>query len=264
MIELLGTDGLASLQNFITPATLFAFDLDGTLAPIVDDPSAVKIPATIRKELEQLSARAVTAIITGRSQSDALPRLGFKPHYLVGNHGAEGLPGSQGEQQQLRTVVKDWEQQLAVLLPPQIRSATLLERKEYSLSLHYRHAPDPVATHTALLSAISRLDPAPRRIGGKCVENLIPRGTPHKGDALVRLINHAGCPSAFFLGDDETDEDVFRLEDPRIFSACVGTERATAARYYLKNIAETERLLQLVTTLLTTRQQAAQQQGRHT
>jgi len=49
------------------------------------------------------------------------------------------------------------------------------------------------------------------------VENLIPRGAPHKGDALLHLLDFSGCGRALFAGDDETDEDVFRLDDPRIF-----------------------------------------------
>jgi hypothetical protein len=52
---------------------------------------------------------------------------------------------------------------------------------------------------------------------------------------------------ALFMGDDETDEDVFRLADPRILSVCVGTERTTAARY---GIGDQQQLVLVVRELL--------------
>ena len=36
--------GRAALSTFVDASTLFAFDLDGTLAPIVPDPAAIIIP----------------------------------------------------------------------------------------------------------------------------------------------------------------------------------------------------------------------------
>jgi trehalose 6-phosphate phosphatase len=89
-----------------------------------------------------------------------------------------------------------------------------------------------------------RLEPPPRRIGGKFVENLIPHGMPDKGEALLHLMRHTGCSRAFFLGDDETDEDVFKLDLPQIFSACVGRDRTTAARYVVEQQVQTAQLIQ--------------------
>lgn len=241
--------GRDKLQAFVDNTTLFAFDLDGTLAPIVSDPTAVVVPDLVRFGLEQLGKLAPTAVITGRSCNDAQARLGVDVRWLVGNHGAEGLPGHEETGEGLKQLVSGWEQQLAVLMPKELRSNTLLEIKECSISMHYRHAPDRSAAHAALLEIISLLQPVPRRVGGKFVENLIPENAFHKGDALIRLMEHAGCTKAFFLGDDETDEDVFRLNDPRIFSVCVGTDRTTAAVNFLNNQEETALLLSELTEL---------------
>ena len=250
MIELLSENGLQALRAFVTPDTLFAFDLDGTLAPIVDNPTAAEIPETLRNGLEQLAGLATTAVITGRSRSDALPRLGFNPHYLVGNHGSEGLPGLEDQGLHLQVLIGQWLEQLHRILPPDSWSNLFVERKSSSLSLHYRHAQDRSATHQSLMAAIARLDPPPRRVGGKFVENLQPPLAPHKGDALLLLMEHSGCPKALFFGDDETDEDIFRLADARIFSVCIGTDRPTAADYHLHNqhdMAQAlEQLIQLV------------------
>lgn len=250
MVRLSSDAGHAALHAFVSTATLFAFDLDGTLAPIVDDPADIRISGAVRNGMAALTSLAATAVITGRSRSDAAAHLEFSPRYLVGNHGAEGLPGQEETSLRLRRTVSAWEEQLASRIGPELREAILLERKTYSLSLHYRHAPYPRSAHAALLTAIAGLEPPPRRVGGKFVENIIPAGAPHKGDALLRLLDISGCANAFFIGDDETDEDVFRLDDPRIFSVCVGGDRPTAARYLLDRQEDIAPLLHGLVNLL--------------
>jgi trehalose 6-phosphate phosphatase len=250
MTELLSTEGQLALRAFITPATLFAFDLDGTLAPIVDDPTTVQTPQPVREALQQLGELAVTAVITGRSCSDALPRLGFEPRYLVGNHGNEGLPGVDTQDRSQAALVHQWQRQLQQLLGPESWAALYVELKNSSLSLHYRHAPQREAVHAQLLDAIERLTPAPRRVGGKFVENLLPPEAPHKGEALLRLMEHGAYPNALFIGDDVTDEDVFALNDPRIFSIRVGTQCPTAAAYYLHDQDAMTQALELMVASL--------------
>jgi trehalose 6-phosphate phosphatase len=93
MIYLFSDAGQAALRHFIDASTLFAFDLDGTLAPIVPEPEGILIPKGIWEGLIRLNRMAPVAIITGRGRADARRHLGFKPRFLVGNHGAEGLPG---------------------------------------------------------------------------------------------------------------------------------------------------------------------------
>lgn len=247
MKELLSPEGLQDLHAFINRATLFAFDLDGTLAPIVAMPAAVEIPEPVSKGLQELSGLAVTAIITGRARADAVARLGFSPRYVVGNHGGEGLPGETPDQAQQQKLVEQWLRQLQALLVPAVWSVLFVEQKGASLSLHYRHAQQREAVHAALLDAIKWLDPQPRRVSGKCVENLIPVQAPHKGDALLRLMAHSGCKQALFVGDDVTDEDVFRLDSPQIFTINIGTERDTAAHYYLAEQAQMAHLLEQIT-----------------
>lgn len=250
MKDLMSPDGLKALRRFVSRDTLFAFDLDGTLAPIVADPADIRIPEAVRSTMEQLSGLAATAVITGRARCDARKHLGFEPRYLVGNHGAEGLPGLPGVEEELRSHVSNWEEHLELLLPPEVQRQVLLERKGFSLSLHYRHAADPVTIHGALLAAIDRLEPPPRRVGGKFVENLIPAESPNKGDALLRLMELSGSPTAFFLGDDETDEDVFRLDSPALFTVHIGMSGESRARYAIRKQEETGPLLGMLVSLL--------------
>lgn len=250
MNYIFSTAGRAALRAVVSQSTLYAFDLDGTLAPIVDDPAGITIPNKVLNSLIQLDHLAPVAIITGRSRADALSHLGFTPRCLVGNHGAEGLPGHEGQDCGFHNQAVSWEQQLTDLLSPEIRSSVLIENKGESLSLHYRHAAGPDEVHSALLAAIVRLVPPPRRVGGKFVENLIPHGAPHKGDALLYIMKHLGCRRALFVGDDETDEDVFRLADESVFGIRIGKDCGSAAVNYLQSQSEIVPLLDEIMAIL--------------
>ena len=85
---------------------------------------------------------------------------------------------------------------------------------------------------------------------GKCVENLIPEGAPDKGVALKMLMQQAGCMKGIFVGDDETDEDVFRLDDANLFTIRVGRRTSSGARFYLRKQNEIFLLLREINNIL--------------
>ena len=243
MTYLFSAEGKAELYAFVDATTLYAFDLDGTLAPIVPDPAAIVIPDEVRRSLIRLNGVAPVAIITGRSRADALSHLGFTPRYLVGNHGAEGLPGQEKNGQDFIRLCQGWKRQLQLLLPAMSAHGIALEEKGETLSLHYRQAPDPLKAQELLLGAMVHLSPAPRRISGKFVENLVPPEAVDKGAALEALMEHLLCQRALFVGDDVTDEDVFRRGNPAVLGIRVGEKPDSAARYYLKRQEEMATLL---------------------
>ena len=244
MTYLFSPQGRVALAAFVDATTLFAFDLDGTLAPIVPDPAAIVIPEAVRRSLLQLNDLAPLAIITGRSRSDALFHLGFTPRYLVGNHGAEGLPGQESNGEDFIRLCQGWKKQLKMLLPTMASNGILLEEKGETLSLHYRQALDPLNAQALLLGAIAHLNPAPRRVSGKFVENLVPQGAADKGAALEALIKDLACARAIFAGDDVTDEDVFRRNNPAVLGIRVGENPESASHYYLQGQGEMVALLQ--------------------
>lgn len=250
MIYLFSHEGMVELRAFVDTATLFAFDLDGTLAPIVDDPAGITIREEVRQCLIQLNDRAPVAVITGRSRADAMIHLGFTPRFLVGNHGAEGLPGYEGTGRDFDALCREWKRQLALLIMDMSACGISVEDKGRSLTLHYRHSPDPVKARESILAAVSCLIPPPRVVSGIFVENLTPRDAPHKGAALEALMEHLECGRAIFVGDDVTDEDVFHLRNPAILGIRVGKEQKSAAGFYLQGQHETVRLLREMITLL--------------
>src|SRR5579862_1730984 len=65
MKHLSGPEGLAALATLVRSKALFAFDFDGTLAPIRPRPGDVHVSATIAMRLEKLRQLRPVAIVTG-------------------------------------------------------------------------------------------------------------------------------------------------------------------------------------------------------
>src|SRR5271170_3590018 len=137
----LSAEGVARIGAFLTPRTLLAFDIDGTLAPIVERPWNARVPDAVQQGLGALAQRAAVAIITGRAIADARPMLAFTPRYLVGNHGAEGVPGFERASAHCARVCREWLDALTDAPEPwRDIPGVVLEDKTFSLTFHFRHA----------------------------------------------------------------------------------------------------------------------------
>jgi trehalose 6-phosphate phosphatase len=240
----LAAEGMARMAAFLTPRTLLAFDIDGTLAPIVERPWNARVPAAVQRGLGALAQRATVAIITGRAVEDARPMLAFAPRYLVGNHGAEGVPGFELASAHCALVCRAWLEELSASTEPwRDVPGVMLEDKTYSLTFHFRHAPDGGAAERMLGERASRLLPKPTLLDGKHVLNLLPSGAPHKGEALAALLARSDCDRAFYVGDDASDEAVFQMQSPVVLSVRVDRDRASAANLFLRGQKDVGRLL---------------------
>lgn len=235
--------GMAALTTFIDRMTLFTFDLDGTLAPIVEDPAGIMIPSDVRGHLKRLCRLANVVVLTGRARKDARAHLGFEPRFIVGNHGAEGLPGWEKREPGFARLCRQWEKQLQALLPQAFRNGIMIENKGCSLTLHYRGAPAPGVALSEILLAVRHLAPVPRQISGKFVVNIVPLESLNKGESLLQLMGHTDARHAVFIGDDVTDEDVFRLKHERVLGIRVGNHSSSEADYCLSDQNQIGRLL---------------------
>jgi trehalose 6-phosphate phosphatase len=119
----------------------------------------------------------------------------------------------------------------------------VIEDKTYSLTVHYRGSPDPRSAKALALRAARSLESV-RVVSGIRSLNLLPRGAPHKGVALLRAARKARCDTALFIGDDRTDEDAFGVAADRVFGIRVGQSERSAARCCLRDQAEIDRVLQ--------------------
>jgi trehalose 6-phosphate phosphatase len=248
MIHALGAEGRRRVAEFVARGPLFTFDIDGTLAPIAARPEDARVPDELQKAMAALARAAKVAVLTGRGRDDARRMLAFEPAYVLGNHGIEGLPGSEPTLHALARTTAGWHAALEATRDPSLGEAgILLEDKRYSLSLHYRNAPDQPAAVRVIAARAAVLAPAPKLIQGKCVVNLLPPEAPHKGDALRALLSalHTGC--ALYAGDDETDEHVFDLPRKLVLGVRVGRSSDTRAALYVDDASE---MLPLIDFLL--------------
>lgn len=232
------------LEQFAWSNVLLAFDYDGTLAPIVEDPERAFMRTTTRELLAEAARLYPTIIISGRAQDDALRRLrGVGVHEVVGNHGLEPWYGSS----ELIETVQRWQKVLEAHLG-QLKGVHI-EDKIYSLAVHYRRSREKKQARAAVLRAATSLGDV-RIVGGKQVVNILPHGAPHKGVALERERERLHCDTALYIGDDETDEDVFALDEPgRLLTIRVGAKRASAASYFVRGQSSVDELLEALVEL---------------
>jgi trehalose 6-phosphate phosphatase len=156
------------------------------------------------------------------------------PRYLIGNHGAEGVPGAEQVSEQCARVCRAWLDELSTGSEAwRDVDGIVLEDKTYSLTFHFRHAKDQGAALRLLVARTASLMPLPKLINGKKVLNLLPPGAPDKGEALTTLLEREHCKRALYVGDDASDETVFRLRSPAILSVRVEPDEASAANLFL-------------------------------
>lgn len=244
MKPLFGKAGLKKLRDHLQEPFLLTFDFDGVLAPLTMARQKARPKKTTLLLLRELARKHPVAVVTGRAVSDVRPKLGFRPRFLVGNHGVEGLKEFVSHLKKARGAAARWHRVLATVVRevPGID----LETKKISLALHYRKARNKKLARDFILAASRKLVPRPRVILGKDVVNLVFPGSPTKGDAVQALLRRTGLRRAIYAGDDITDEDVFRLRDRRILTIRVGYRRVSAAAFFIPGQKDIDRLLRLL------------------
>jgi len=186
---------------------LFFLDYDGTLAPIVDDPSAAVPHPDVPELLRQLDAQYPVWIVTGRDLR-ALSRFLDQPLNAIGLHGAqEGRIGGEVE----RLMPDDAAQALQQLRKsvPAVDGLTV-EEKDQSFAVHYRDVEQEDEAQARLRSWLETMPQMLDAIWGKKVVELRPEGLT-KGTAVRRIAAKHPEATPVYLGDDTTDEDAFAV-----------------------------------------------------
>jgi trehalose 6-phosphate phosphatase len=251
---LLSEEGLMALQATLKRQPLLAFDFDGTLAPIVAKPQDAAVPPAVAAQLRQLRDRFSTAVISGRRVADVRGRLGFEPHFLVGNHGAEdpSLP----PREDLAQALNPLRQRLQHAAHALQRAGVWVEDKHYSLALHYRLASDQLLAQEAIQRALapnqatpSLLEEPLKIFGGKKVVNVMSANAPNKAEAVARLTRQRGSEALVFVGDDVNDEPVFERNQPGWLTVKVGLEDTQSkAHFFLNSVQDMGALLNALQT----------------
>jgi trehalose-phosphatase len=188
---------------------LLAFDVDGTLSPIVRDPDLARIPEETLRSVAELAASPMTevALITGRDLSSLGRMEQLKGIWRAVEHGGLVLaPGDRpaarelgAEQEAALDRFRHWVEAHA--------EGAFIEYKPQSIAVHVRAIAetDPERAERLLREADARA----RDLGlhvrrGKALREA--EAEPQdKGDALREIFERSGAKSVFFAGDDITD-----------------------------------------------------------
>ena len=233
--EQVGEQKYAAVASVAADA-LVGLDFDGTLSPIVVDPSTARIHPEAAEVLIALGARVkALAIVTGRPAgqvvelgglaaiADALAEMG-KELYVFGQYGNERWSGSD------RVVVGPpppeglaaFEKALPEVLSAHGAGEAYIEEKGLAVGVHTRRFPDPDGLAARLLPPLTSLAAEHGLMiePGKQVIEVRAPGM-HKGNAIETLVAEV-APGAILVGGDD-------LGDIEAFEAVKAWGRSTGS-----------------------------------
>lgn len=244
-----GKTQTALLQQYRTTQHAAMFlDYDGTLVPFVGDPRLAQPDKELLDLLGDLSANSTTdiVIVSGRPRRDLEEWFGSLPIDLIAEHGV-WLRLKGGQWQMLRPLTAEWKERIRPILQLYVDRlpGALLEEKEFALAWHYRQA-DPELASVRAKELLDDLAGYTRNIDVQVLEGdkvLEVRNTGvTKGTAAMEWLAAYVPDFILAVGDDWTDEDLFRALPSTAFSVRVGLAN-TAARYHVGNHNAVRRLL---------------------
>lgn len=242
---LFSSKNLKNFETFIRQDVLVAFDYDGTLAPIVSNPNLAIMRKSTATLFHNLNLVRPLALISGRSVNDMKVRLETEPKYLIGNHGME-WEESVMELSIAQAFFLEIKKSLQKSFDLNKELGITIEDKGYSLSLHYRNSPQTTKAEAVLQELLSRFSSQVKIIPGKFVFNLVLPNSFDKYSALVRVMKKEGCRFGLYFGDDDTDEDVFRVTNPQIMTVRVGWNEKSKAQFFLNDQEEMDKVLGII------------------
>ena len=224
-------------------------DYDGTLVPFSKILELAVPDAQTIKQLSDLSERPENTVIliSGRDKNFLEEWFGSSKLHLIAEHGAfQKAPGNAWE----CTIDPDqaWK---AILLPLLQRytdrcRGSFIEEKACSLAWHFRNSPPEMSEFKAkelkdelrtLLAHENKL----HVIEGTMVIEIKKTGYD-KGVAAAKFIAQKNYDFIIALGDDKTDEDIFRSLPPEAITIKIGIT-PSVAKYNLANQQDVSRII---------------------
>ncbi len=221
-------------------------DYDGTLVPLVKRPSLAVPSQEVKDLLKRLALKENTQVvlISGRRKEELEAWFSDLPINMIAEHGCW-----------IKYAGKDWEARATMPsdIKDKIRNVmeiyvdrlpqAFVEEKSFTIAFHYRNA-DPEMAIGRVAELVEELHMLVANtdlnvlLGNKVVE-VRPAGI-NKGTASLSFCQD--CDFLMAIGDDVTDEDLFRALPERAITIKVGPA-PTFAKYTIKSYKETINLL---------------------
>jgi trehalose 6-phosphate synthase/phosphatase len=244
-VNLLKETTIAKIQEDFNNASkrCILLDYDGTLAPYQKVPSLALPSDDLLQLLKELSTDPANEliIISGRDAQTLDNWLGHLPLTLVAEHGAY-VKYKNEEWREYITVPNEWKDQIRPLMQLFVDrcAGSFIEEKNSTLAWHYRNTQQELGfsrsreLRNSLLQLITN---TPLQVidGNKVLE--VRMIGVDKGATAMNLINYLNPDFILCIGDDTTDEDMFRSLRERGYTIKIGRGN-TAAQYTIMSQRE--------------------------
>jgi trehalose 6-phosphate synthase/phosphatase len=223
-------------------------DYDGTLVGFNSDIDKASPDDELYRILDRLCRDVLNrvVIISGRKHETLQEWFGHLQIDMIAEHGA--WQKHHGEEwKSLPLLTDQWKQEIRAILETYTdrTPGSFIEDKSYSLVWHYRKVEEglgdlrahEIISHLKVAAANKGLQLMP---GNKVLE--FKNVEVNKGKAALIWLHEKNPDFILALGDDHTDEDIFKALPPEAFTIKVGGN-ISAANYYLTNTADVRSLL---------------------
>jgi trehalose-phosphatase len=239
---------------------VFYLDYDGTLTPIVRRPELAVLAPDMEALLRKLGDLTPTAVVSGRDLQDVKKLVGLKEITYAGSHGFD-ISGPDISYQHGKEFKPDLDRAEEKLKSPiDAVPGAFIERKGFSIAVHYRESDE--ADIPKVKQAVENIASRHNRLrmsSGKKIFELHPDIDWNKGKALLWLLKKMDLDKpdtlVFYIGDDTTDEDAFRVLQEEGIPVAVGeNSRPSLAHYRLDNTEQVKLFFQKIIAFLERKQ----------
>lgn len=229
-------------------------DYDGTLAPLTKIPSEAAPSKEALEVLQQLAAdeKNEVVVISGRDGGTLERWLGHLPLHFVAEHGSL-IRYKNRDWEQQSTMPTDWKDEIRPVLESYVWrcAGSLMEEKQNTLSWHYRNT-NPglgfIRSRELLNSLLQLTTNSPVQVidGNKVVE--IRLTGMDKGMTALKVLDKYAANFILCIGDDTTDEDMFKALQSKAYTIKVGNG-STAAKFSLNAQSDVLPLLRSIASM---------------
>jgi trehalose 6-phosphate synthase/phosphatase len=229
--------------------SLLLFDYDGTLISFTKRPEDAEPDTELKRMLLLLAKKRKNhlAIVSGRDRSIMDRWLGDIPCSLVAEHGAWIRMDKHSGWKAQKSESSEWKSQVMPILKTYVARVpgSFVEEKEFGLAWHYRKA-NPELGEIRSCELFDNLNEFLANTdlqlmhGKKVIE--VRTGGINKGIAAQTLMKIENFDFMLAIGDDWTDEDLFKALPEGAYSIKIGFG-ATQAQFFLDSPKTCRRFL---------------------